>query len=149
MEKFEKEKNALRELFRFQKLCVLSTLNERHPYVNLIGFYVNDNLDEIVFATYRSTRKFSNISENSNVSVLIDSRSNRDADFQTAIAATAIGVAEEVTGIDRDRLQSLFLKKHPLLHDFVTSPSCALMRINVERYILVNKFQNVVELHIK
>ncbi|MFC1539065.1 pyridoxamine 5'-phosphate oxidase family protein [Candidatus Latescibacterota bacterium] len=149
MEKFEKEKNTLRELFSFQKLCVLSTLNERQPYVNLIGFYVNDNLDEIVFATYRSTRKFSNISANSHVSVLIDSRSNRDADFQTAIAATAIGVAEEVTGIDRDRLQSLFLKKYPHLHDFVTSPSCALMRINVERYIIVNKFQHVVDLHIK
>ena len=149
MEKFEKEKNALRELFRVQKLCVLSTLNERHPYVNLIGFYVNDDLNEIIFATYRSTRKFSNITLNSNVSVLIDSRSNRDVDFQTAIAATAIGAAKEVSGNERNRLQSLFLKKYPHLCDFVSSPDCALMRIKVERYIIVNEFQNVVEMKIK
>ena len=149
MENKQEEKESLRELFRTQKLCVLSTLSQNHPYANLVGFWSNDELDEIIFATVRATQKYLNISKNSHVAVLIDSRSNKDYDFLSAIAATAIGKSEEVSGIERDQLQSLFLEKHPNLVEFVSSPSSALMRINVESYFIVNNFQNVVELHIR
>ena len=149
MGKATKAKKTLRELFKTQKFCVLSTINKNQPYSSLVGFWGDDDLKEIVFVTDRSTRKYSYISENSRVAVLIDTRTNQDTDLNIAIAATATGEAEEISGIERDHLQSLFLEKHPLLIDFVTTPSCALMRIKIDCYFIVNRFQNVVEVHIK
>jgi hypothetical protein len=35
------------------------------------------------------------------------------------------------------------------LRDFVSSPTCALLRMNVETYYVVRQFQNVMELHIR
>jgi phosphate:Na+ symporter len=50
---------------------------------------------------------------------------------------------------DRKTLLTVYLAKHPMLKDFVQSPSCALLQIRVETYYLVRRFQNVMELHIK
>jgi hypothetical protein len=44
---------------------------------------------------------------------------------------------------------AIYLAKHPMLKDFVQSPSCSLLQVKVETYYLVRRFQNVVELHVK
>jgi hypothetical protein len=80
--------------------------------------------------------------------MLIDSRSNQEADFHEAIAATATGSAEEITGTDQEALLALYLDKHPHLVDFVNAPSCALIRVKVSCYYVVSRFQNVVEVHV-
>jgi hypothetical protein len=80
--------------------------------------------------------------------MLIDSRSNRADDFADAAAVTVLGVVEEVTGEERPAFLEAFLAKHPHLADFTAAPSCALLRLNVETYILVTRFQHVVELHV-
>jgi hypothetical protein len=40
----------------------------------------------------------------------------------------------------------VYLGKHPYLEGFVTSPTCALLRIKVEKYIVVTRFQEVREI---
>jgi hypothetical protein len=42
----------------------------------------------------------------------------------------------------------VYLGKHPHLEEFVTSPTCALLRIKVEKYIVVTRFQEVREIKI-
>ena len=54
------------------------------------------------------------------LSILVDNRSNRPSDFHAAIAATATGTVEEVTGEVRDRLLALYLAKHRGKHSIVT-----------------------------
>ena len=81
--------------------------------------------------------------------MLIDNRSNQDSDFSQAAAVTATGTAQEVVDSERDAVLTVYLAKHPMLKDFVQSPSCALLQIRVETYYLVRRFQNVMELHIK
>ena len=70
-------------------------------------------------------------------------------DFHRAIAVTATGPVREVEASERDRLLNLYLSKHPYLKEFVSSPTCALLRMDVETYYVVRQFQNVMELHIK
>ena len=60
-------------------------------------------------------------------------------------AATALGRAVELSGEERERGIVRYIGKFPYLEDFVRSPSCALFRVDVERYIVVTKFQNVIE----
>jgi uncharacterized protein YhbP (UPF0306 family) len=136
----------IRELLESQRLAVLSTQDHIQPYSNLVAFAATADLKYLLFATTRATRKYANLLANSRVSILIDSRTNQTADFAEAAAVTALGQAEEMQGTEPDQFLPVYLDRHPYLRDFVTSPTCALFRVKVERYILVTRFQDVREI---
>ena len=136
----------LKDLFRQQMLGVLATSGAAGPYVSLVAFAVTEDLRRLVFITSRSTRKFTNITASSNVSMLIDNRSNQAADFTEALAVTLIGHTVEVHGRQKSDLLPLFLGKHPDLESFALDPSFALMTILVDRYVAVLGFADVTEI---
>jgi hypothetical protein len=138
------------KLLEGQLLGVLGTrLEDGAPYTSLVAFAATADLRSLLFATGRATRKWSNLVHDARASMLIDSRTNRDADFADAAAVTALGTVAEVGPSERAELLELLLAKHPHLVDFAAAPSCALLRLRVERYILVTRFQHVVELHVE
>ena len=149
MEKTLQLKKFLKDLFASQRLAVLATQSKRQPYGNLVAFMATDDLKHLLFATTRATRKYANISKNPRVAMLMDNRSNQEADFHQAAAVTATGVVNEVEGSEKEPLLRLYLSGHPYLQDFVSSPTCALLKMNVETYCVVRQFQNVMELHIR
>lgn len=149
MEKTSQLRKFLKDLFSSQRLAVLATQSRRQPYGNLVAFMATDDLKHLLFATTRATRKFVNISKNPKVAMVVDNRSNEESDFHQAAAVTATGVVKEIMGPEKARFQKLYLSKHPYLKDFVSSPTCALLKVEVETYTIVNRFQNVMELHIK
>lgn len=142
-------KEDLKGLFASQRLAVLATQNEGQPYTSLVAFTASEDLKELSFATTRSTRKYANLTADSRVAMLIDNRSNKATDFRWAMAVTATGKAEEVEGHEREVASKLYLAKHPHLEEFISSPGCALLRIFVDRYYVVSRFQKVIEVHVK
>jgi hypothetical protein len=138
----------LKKLFSNQLLAVLGTQSKIGPYGNLVAFAATDDLKYILFATTRSTRKYDNLVATPRVSLVMDNRSNDEDDFHEAVAVTAIGDVKEPHGSERDPLQKIFLSKHPYLMDFVTAPTCALLKVEVETYYIVRHFQQVMEFHI-
>jgi nitroimidazol reductase NimA-like FMN-containing flavoprotein (pyridoxamine 5'-phosphate oxidase superfamily) len=141
--------NLVRALFDSQRLAVLATQREGQPYANLIAFAASDDLKKVYFATGRATRKYANIEADARVTVLIDTRSNQDSDFSQAAAVTATGRAKEVVNSERNEVLAVYLAKHPMLEEFVQSPTCALLQVEVQTYYLVRRFQHVMELHVK
>ena len=79
------------------------------------------------------------------VAIMIDNRENLGSDLEEAMAVTAQGLAEEVGGDARDEWRALCLKRHPALQAFADSPGCALIRIKVSSYVIVRRFQEVIE----
>jgi len=142
-------KKFLRDLFSSQRFAVLATQGGGQPYGSLVAFMATDDLRSLLFATTRSTRKYANIISNPKVAMVIDNRSNREADFQKAKAVTVTGKVREIKGPERKELQKRFLRKHPSLKDFLSSPTCALLKVEVDAYYIVSRFQNVVVLQIK
>ena len=142
-------RTLLKELFASQPLAVLATEDAGQPYASLVAFAATEDLEYLLFATTRSTRKYANLLAESRVALLVDNRSNQDSDFHNAVAVTATGRAEEVEAHEKDTLLGLYLAKHPHLSEFVTSPTCALLKVTVDTYYTVRRFQNVMELHIK
>lgn len=136
----------LEELLSGQRLAVLSTHSKGQPYSNLVAFAATQGLKDILFATTRATRKFDNITEDSRVAMLIDNRSNQVEDFHDAAAVTATGTAEELKGENREKYVEIYLNKHPYMKEFVMSPTCALLRVTVDKYYLVTQFQKVMVL---
>jgi nitroimidazol reductase NimA-like FMN-containing flavoprotein (pyridoxamine 5'-phosphate oxidase superfamily) len=139
----------LRELFSSQSLAVLATHSEGQSYGSLVAFAVTEDLKHLLFATTRATRKYANLMKNPRVAMVMDNRSNEESDFHQAMAVTATGQVREATGSEKDRFTKVYLSKHPHLVDFVSSPTCALVTLEVETYYLVSQFQNVTEFHMK
>ena len=138
----------IRNLLESQRLAVLSTQNQGQPYSNIIAIAATDDLRHLVFATTRATRKYTNLMADSRVAVLVDNRRNDPADFAEAAALTALGKAWELQGVERQQLLQVYLEKHPYLEAFVASPTCALLRVKVDKYIVVTRFQEVGEIQI-
>jgi len=135
--------SQLRFLFQRQLHLVLATHDGTAPYTSLMAFAAAPDLGRLFFVTSRATHKYSNMAAHNQVSALIDNRTNRSADFQSALAVTALGQAKELQGKERIDSLTLFLQRHPELESFCLVPSSALMAIMVHRYILVNRFDEV------
>lgn len=140
----------IRALVDTQRFAVLSTCqSDGHPYASLVAFCVNTDLKQLVFCTLRSTRKFANLEAEGRVALLIDNRSNDETDLQQAAAVTVLGACAESHGEERSTLSDWFLDRHPAMAEFVQSPGCAVMKVDVHSYYLVTRFQNVIELHVR
>lgn len=138
-----KLKGTIRDLLAEQNLGVLSTSAEGQPYGNLMAFAETPDLQNLLFCTPRKTRKYANVSSDSRASMLIDNRSNEERDFHAAIAVTAVGKVEEVRDDAPGEMRELYLSKHPYMEDFLRAPTTALMRLAVDSYCIVLRFQNV------
>ncbi len=134
----------LKTLMKKQKLAVLATCHDNEPYTNLIAFVTSKDLKYIFFVTPKATRKYSYLHSSRKTSLMIDNRSNKESDFRDAIAVNAEGNVREVG--KKQEFTSLYLEKHPYLEDFLNSPSSALMRVEVIKYIVASRFQNVMEI---
>ena len=139
------DRRVLDELCTGQHLAVLATDTGTGPYTNLVAFVATPDLHQFYFITPRTTRKWAHLEYNHQVALLIDDRHNTVADFSQAAAATVLGAAEELQGAAKQSALDLYLEKHPNLAEFAGAPGCALLRIQVNKIYLVNRFQHVAE----
>lgn len=135
----------LQELFASQRSAVLATTENGQPYLSLMAFATNRDLQYLLVATYRATRKYRNLEADPRVALLVDNRSNQPSDIEQAMAVTALGRAKEVRVTEKNRFLSIYLARHPHLEKFVSSPECALIKVKVERYFVVSNFQEIRE----
>jgi nitroimidazol reductase NimA-like FMN-containing flavoprotein (pyridoxamine 5'-phosphate oxidase superfamily) len=142
----EVSSQMLHELFAAQKSAVLATTENGQPYLSLMAFAATSDLQYLLVATYRATWKYRNIEADPRVALLVDNRTNQPTDTEQAMAVTALGAAKEVGAAEKDRFLQIYLAKHPHLEKFVTSPECALIEVEVERYFVVSNFQEIREL---
>lgn len=136
----------IRNLLTNQFFGVLATKAEPFPHCSLVAFSVNPDFSAIYFCTSRATRKFANLSANSNVSLLIDNRNNEAADLRHAAVLTATGEARELDQEARSQTCSKFVLRHPDLKKFISLQDTAICTISVHNYFLVYDFQEVLPL---
>src|SRR5210317_310286 len=96
MMQVEQVRKDINHILNSQQLGVLATYGSEYPYTSIVGFVATDDLNYILFATFRDTRKYGNIQTDTHVSILMDNRSNSAEDFSNAQALTALGIAEEI-----------------------------------------------------
>ena len=138
----------IKALLLDQPLAVLSTQRNGQPYSSLMAFAHTEDLHAIVVATGKSTRKHQNIIQDSRVSLLVDNRSNNEEDFHSAAALTVLGVAKPIDTDERPVYEAIYLKRHPYLEKFLRAPATTFIKIAVKHYLLVSRFQNVMEYRI-
>jgi nitroimidazol reductase NimA-like FMN-containing flavoprotein (pyridoxamine 5'-phosphate oxidase superfamily) len=136
---------VLRYLFRSQRYAVLATDDHGQPFASLMAFAASEDLRQIVLLTARNRRKFANLKANRRVALMIDDRENKGSDTQESVALTVIGEAQEANPEAGAALLNLFLARHPDLTAFATAPSCAVVTVAVSSYLLVSRFEQVLE----
>ena len=136
---------VLRALFRSQRYAVLATDDQGQPFASLMAFAATEDLRQIVILTERNRRKFANLKANRRVALLIDDRENKGSDTQDSVAVTAIGEAEEAGSGAGVALLDLFIARHPYLAAFAAAPSCAIVTVKISSYLLVSRFEQVLE----
>ena len=149
MDTQETVRRHIAALLSGQRFASLSTCNaDGHPYASLVAFDADPDLSGMIFATSRATRKFANLSHEPRAAILVDNSGNVKSDIYEAMAVTVLGVTKELSGADQEKAMARYVLKHPHMAKFVEAPSTAVLRLMVDVYYLVNRFQKVMEDHV-
>jgi general stress protein 26 len=132
------------EALQSNQLAVLATVGDDQPHASLIAITPFKGFRQLIFATYRNTRKFRNLAANGKVAVLIEGENEDKSGIQDGFVITAYGSAKEINMDANDDAMQAHLLKYPELMSFTSEPDCALVLINVENYQLVQGIDNVV-----
>ncbi len=136
----------LRKTLSGQKFGILATFGADGPYQNIVAFAADRDMKHIFFATPSETNKYRNLKANGNVSLFVDDRSNSERDLGESTGICAIGRASELGGEKIKAALRLYSAKHPALKDFARSPATALFSVRIAKYLMVSRFQNVMEI---
>ncbi len=126
------------------RLAVLATEAHGQPHASLIAITPVQNFRQIIFATYRNTRKFKNMVLNSRVAVLIQGEDADSPDQQKGFALTGFGTTREIGVSELEEAMHAHLERHPDLVNFLNSGDFALIRIKVEKYQVVRGIDDVI-----
>jgi nitroimidazol reductase NimA-like FMN-containing flavoprotein (pyridoxamine 5'-phosphate oxidase superfamily) len=128
-----------------RRFAVLATERDGQPHSSLVAITPMGGSRELLFATYRDTRKYRNLVSNSKVSVFVDGRWTERAGSgaQDGFVLTALGHAHEVASVDRKAACVAHLQRHPDLDAFLGSPNCAMVRVTVQAYQVVGAIDDV------
>jgi nitroimidazol reductase NimA-like FMN-containing flavoprotein (pyridoxamine 5'-phosphate oxidase superfamily) len=112
-------RQSIQKLLDTIGFAVLATENAGQPHTSLIAITPVDDGQRLVFATYRNTRKFTNLMQNQRVSVLIDgSGSASPGGTSTRFVLSAVGRVQEINVSTQSHLLGAHLQRHPDLATF-------------------------------
>ena len=133
----------IRNVLQTCRLAVLATEGNGQPHASLIAITPISEVRQIIFATYRNTRKFENLLMNGRVAVLIQGEDTDSPFKQAGFALTAYGYAQEVGEADCEELMQTHLRRHPDQANFLLSSDLAIIRIKVETYQVARGIDDV------
>jgi general stress protein 26 len=137
-------KKVIETALQSNRFAVLATEGEGQPHASLIAITPIESYRQLIFATYRNTRKFRNLALNGKVAVLFEIKNTDETGLKNSFVITAFGNAEETMIEENDSRLNNHLKRHPDLESFLRSKDCALVLVTVEAYQIVYDIDNVI-----
>jgi nitroimidazol reductase NimA-like FMN-containing flavoprotein (pyridoxamine 5'-phosphate oxidase superfamily) len=104
-----------------------------------MAYVCDEGCRELHMVTHRHTKKYSNLRQNPQVSVLIDTREeDRGNRLAVARALTISGLCQEVEGEEKkERVRASLQAKHPQLADFLNEPDAVLLCLRPQSFLLL------------
>lgn len=136
-------KSHIEDTFRTNKLAVLATEGNGQPHACFIAITPMDDFIHLIFATYRNTRKYSNLMNNNKVAILFENRSTKSLSQPDITVLTAFGVAQEIDIAVYETLSRMHLLRHPELESFLLSSDCAIFQVKVDAYQVVQGIDDI------
>ncbi len=143
MKSLDEVRSLIDNICRTQFFGVLATCVENNPYTTLVAFALEEDLGRLFFATPRDTKKYTHLTANSSASFLIHNSSNVPEDITKAVGITISGKATELSKEGARECVDHYLAKHPQMREFTLSENTAFVSLEIERFDIVERFQNV------
>ena len=136
----------IRSLIAQSPYAILCSQIKGQPYGSILAVSFSEDLSSIYFTTPKSTRKYSILSSEDRVSIVIDNRHKHGDNHMTVSAVTITGIAREVKDLTSvNDFSAILLKQHPFLKQLLDSKTAALFEIKTNRFLYVERFQEVKE----
>jgi hypothetical protein len=143
MNNLKPSREYIEDVLKLNKFAVLATESGGQPHASLIAITPFGNFRQLIFATYRNTLKYRNLSHNSKVAVLIESRDVNMKGLQESIVLTIIGHTEEIIIAENEGAYKVHLKRHPEMESFMLSSDCALILVVAQSYQVVSGIDDI------
>jgi uncharacterized pyridoxamine 5'-phosphate oxidase family protein len=135
-------KKYIENALQANRFAILATEGKGQPHMSLIAITPVAGFHKLIFSTYRNTVKYSNLSENGKVAVLIENGNCKNLSLQGNFILTAFGHAEEIR-VGNDLMLQSHLERHPEMKSFIQSEECALIQITINAFQLVLGIEDV------
>ncbi len=127
---------TMKSLVCKKNLCVLATTDNHAPHCSLMVYLADESNERLFLVTPRTSRKFRNIQNNPRVSLLIDTRDDRQHDATSALTIT--GTCEILpSGEKSEQMKVAFAKQYPHMADFVHKSDVAVVCVQIESFLLL------------
>ena len=136
-------KTYIEDALQTNPLAVLATEGNGQPHACFIAITPMDDFQHLIFATYRSTRKYKNLIKNGKVAILFENRSTKSLSQPDITVLTAFGYAKEVDVAISDAALKAHLLRHPELESFLMSTDCAIFKVKVNAYQVVRGIDDI------
>lgn len=136
-------KDYIEAVLKTSGFAVLATEGNGQPHTSLIAITPFENFRQIIFATYRNTLKYRNLSDNNKVAVLIEGKYFNKKGLKESVVLTIIGQTEEISIARNETPYQEHLKRHPEMESFMISPDCVLIRVIPQSYQVVYGIDDV------
>lgn len=143
MNKHSTIKEYIEAVLKTSGFAVLATEGNGQPHMSLIAITQFGNFRQIIFATYRNTLKYRNLSHNNKVAVLIESEYFNMKGLKESVVLTIIGHTEEINEAEKEEPYQAHLKRHPEMEAFMLSSDCVLIRVSAQSYQIVNGINDI------
>ena len=70
-------RDFIRQVLSANRFAVLATVSEGKPHSSFVAYTASGDSLQLIFATYRHTRKYANLKQNNQVSMLIENSKDR------------------------------------------------------------------------
>lgn len=126
------------KVLKNEDMCVLATASDGVPHCSLMAYITDEECRTIYMITHDDTRKYANMRSNPLVSLLIDTRRQKEAAAarEDICALTINGRFEKVEDKDYSRLRRQFIERHVHLRDFAEDDRAVVFRIVFESFQL-------------
>ena len=128
---------------RDSRYAVLATESGGQPHASLMAFVPERGGRELLFATYRDTRKHRNLVANPRVALFIDHCEAPALRTAPRQGLTALGRATVVPAAEAASARDALFAHHPDLADFLVHEDCVLVRLAVEWYQVTGGIDDV------
>jgi len=117
--------------------CVLATTDGETPHCSLMAYVPDDSGERLFLITSSASRKYQNIRRHPRVSLLIDTRGERQYELTQALTVTGIcDILRDTAEIAR--VKGAFVRQHPHLAGFIRKDEMAVVCVQVDFFLLMN-----------
>lgn len=133
----------MKAILRENDICVLATTDSCKPHTSLMTYFCAEDAESLYLLTRRNTRKFENILNNPNVSILIDTRLQHcGSPHAKTCALTIAGSAKVIDGPEYKDITLKLLNKNNDLSILTDAGDSAILHISISSLQLLEGVAN-------